>query len=255
MISGFIFYVYLRGVREWRRVVPVLRVTAVHSGYDPLSSYLQHVWWKRNPPKEGTSLLRRDLRIADAERKGSDRFAEWVADCGGSEAAAMVLSGGGEPGEFRSATRDTLRRRLQELDALGTSNERVGEGGEGPAVLDAFLDANCGDDDTLDYDELVAKHSHPLDPAEAPLPPHASGLVAPPRSPHALGAVPPGERSRLAMIRPATSGGETGPRPATGAANLGESGSIGNFYAAMGAGAVEARAVSFTVHVHTTICI
>jgi hypothetical protein len=35
--------------------------------------------------------------------------------------------------------------------ALGTSNERVGEGGEGPAVLDAFLDANCGDydDDVL----------------------------------------------------------------------------------------------------------
>jgi hypothetical protein len=92
----------------------------------------------------------------------------------------------------------------------------------------------------LDYDELVEKHSHPLDPAEAPLPPPMSGVVGPPRSPHALGAVPPGERSRLAMIRPATSGGETGPRPATGAAGLGESGSIGSFYAATGAGAAAA---------------
>jgi hypothetical protein len=101
-----------------------VEVSAVHAGFDPLSSYLQQVWWKRNPPTGGSPGFggsapnNRDLRAADAGRKASDRFAEWVSECGGSEAAAMALSGGGEAGEFRPATREALRQRLQELDAL-----------------------------------------------------------------------------------------------------------------------------------------
>ena len=248
-----------------------VEISAVHSGYDPLSSYLQQVWWRRNPPEGAAPERRRELRVADAEKKASERFAEWVSECGGSEAAATVLMGGGDNEDYYEhhdehddpdddilhhhhrggpPNRETLRRRLQELDALGTSNERIGENGEGPGVLDAFLDANCppvtGEDGEeaavpVDYGAIVAKHSHPLDPAEPPLPPPQLGLVAPPRSPHALGATSPGERSRLAAIRPATTEGETGPRPATGAAHIGLSGTISDFHAAEGVNAVVAH--------------
>ena len=194
-------------------------VTAVYTGTDPLSSYLQQVWRTRDPPKDPRT--RRVLREADAARRGRDNFEEWVAQCGGTEVAARALAGGGSrvagEGEFRLASRQSLQERLRELDALGTSVERRGERGKGPSALDEFVAASCDPhEDVVDYDELVEKHKHPLQPSEPPLEPPASGLVAPPRAPHALGAVLPGERSRLASNRPATSAGLTGPRPATG---------------------------------------
>ena len=115
-----------------------VEVTTIHAGFDPLQSYLQQVWYHKEPPASAPA----DLRVADAGRKAADRFATWVANCGGSEAAAAALEDG-PGGSYRPSTRDALRQRLEELDALGTSREKIGAGGAGPGLLDAFLDANC----------------------------------------------------------------------------------------------------------------